>query len=146
MKVQGLLKNGPASVPGIVRFSQWLGALSALWLLTGCGTTKAVSESEGQGTRRTYHATYQTIWTASRSAVAINDLRVIKLDREGGTILAKRGVNMMTFGEHVGVWVKSLGPELTSVEVVSRHVGPPVLPHQGVEEPILDDIATMLDQ
>jgi hypothetical protein len=121
-------------------------ALLAVWIVAGCGTTKQVAASEGKGTRRTFRASYETTWMASRGAVANNELRAFKIDREGGLILAKRGIGMTTFGEHVGVWVHPLGPQLTSVEVVSRHVGPPVLPDQGVEQPILDDIATMLDQ
>src|SRR5579884_6043 len=129
---------------GAIRISHLLCALGLVLVLSGCGTTNSVAKSEGKGIRRTYRVGYETAWMATRGAIANNDLRVIKLDRKSGTILAKRGIGMTTFGEHVGVWVRYVGPDLTSVEVVGRHVGPPVLPGQNPQQPILDDISTML--
>ncbi|HWF17819.1 MAG TPA: hypothetical protein VG754_01045 [Verrucomicrobiae bacterium] len=131
-------------LPG--RITGLLFVLLAAGFVAGCTSAKTVAKSEGQGARRTFHVSYETAWMASRGAIADNDLRVIDLDRRKGSILAKRDIGMTTFGENVGVWVRRVAPELTSIEVVSRHVGPPVLPGQGLEKPILDNIATMLDE
>lgn len=133
-------------ISGAIRISHVLCAMGLVWALSGCGTTKSVAKSEGKGIRRTYRVGFEAAWTASQGAIDNNDLRVIKLDRRNGTILAKRGMGITTFGEHVGIWVRYIGPDLTSVEVISRGVGPPVLPGQSRQQPILDDISTMLDE
>lgn len=96
--------------------------------------------------RYVFRSPYETVWTASRGAVSINDLRVVDLNRHTGFILAKHDIGMTTFGENVAVWIHPIATNVTSVEVVSRHAGPAFWPGWDLEKPILDDIATMLDE
>jgi hypothetical protein len=115
------------------------------WLFGGCATAKKVADSEGKGTRRVFKTSYDTAWMASKGAVSYRDLRVLDLDRKGGSILAKRDVNILSFGMDVGVWIRPVTTNETSIEVYCERIWGPGLP-PNLEKPLLDTIATLLDQ
>jgi hypothetical protein len=109
--------------------------------VTGCSSPKSVSNLEGKGTRQTFDQPYDVVWRAAVDGTQQGDLAVLNADRARGYITARRGVQPHTFGENVGVWVKSLDPSHTQVEVVSRQSGPPVAWLKNWEHEILRAIA-----
>src|ERR671915_16913 len=89
-------------------------------LAIGCSSPRTVSNLEGRGTKQAFDHSYDTVWRAAVDAAQQGELQVLNADRERGFISARRGVQVETFGENVGIWVRSLGPARTQVEVASR--------------------------
>jgi hypothetical protein len=113
-------------------------------LISGCSTTQSVSRMEGRGTKQTFNAPFDAVWRAAIDAAQQDDLTVVQADRERGYISAKRGVRPHTFGENVAIWTRSLSPNSTEIEVVSRQAGPPVVWLKNWEHEILRAIAANL--
>jgi hypothetical protein len=110
-------------------------------LAAGCSSPKTVANLEGKGTKQTFNYSYDNVWRAAVDAAQQGELQVINADRERGYISARRGVQVETFGENVGIWVRSLGPAQTQVEVASRQAGPPVMWLKNWENEILRAVA-----
>ena len=119
----------------------FLTGLALAVFLTGCSTPRSVSSLEGKGTKQTFNSSFDNVWRAAVDAAQQGDLQVLNADRERGYISARRTMRVETFGENVGVWVRSLGPAGTEVEVVSRQAGPPVAWMKNWEGEILRSIA-----
>jgi hypothetical protein len=96
------------------------------------------------GTKETFGAPFDAVWRAAVDAAQQGDLEILNADRARGYISARRGVHVQTFGENVGVWVTSLGPSRTQVEVASRQAGPPVMWIKNWENEILRAVAANL--
>ena len=111
---------------------------------TGCSTPTSVGHLEGRGVKQVYDANYDQVWRAAVAAAQTGDLQVLKADKKDGFISAKRGLRPETFGENVAIWVHSVAPGQTQVEVVSRQAGPPVLMFRTWEHRILDAISADL--
>lgn len=118
--------------------------LLGLCFSNGCSTAHSVTKMEGQGTRSIYNASYDRVWAAAVAAAQTGDLYILIADKEKGTISAKRGMTPTTFGENVSIWIRSVSPTQTQVEVVSRQGGPPVFTIKNWEKPLLDAIAANL--
>jgi hypothetical protein len=118
-------------------------AAVAVFAICGCSSTQ-VSHMEGRGTKAVYNAPFDATWRAAVDAAQQGDLTVLNADPNTGYISAKRGVQMNSFGENVGIWVGRLGPAQTSVEVVSRQAGPPVLWVKNWEKRVQQSIAANL--
>lgn len=112
--------------------------------LCGCSTTRSVSQLQGHGNKVIYNAPFDATWRAAVDAAQLGELRVIDANRDTGYISAKRGVQVETFGENVGIWVTREGPNQTGVEVVSRQAGPPVLWLKNWEKEMHQTIAANL--
>lgn len=113
-------------------------------IVCGCSTTSSVEQKQGKGTKQVYRAPFDQVWRASVDAAQIGDLEVLNANREKGYISARRYVRPETFGEVVGVWITRLSPTETTVEVVSRQAGPPVLYLKNWEAEIHRAIAANL--
>jgi hypothetical protein len=118
-----------------------LAGLALAVLITGCSSPRSVSSLEGKGTKQTFNSSFDNVWRAAVDAAQQGDLQVLNADRARGYISARRTMRVETFGENVGVWVRSLGPAGTEVEVVSRQAGPPVAWMKNWEGEILRSIA-----
>jgi hypothetical protein len=121
--------------------SLFVAGLATVLLLTGCSSPKSVSNLAGKGTKQTFDQPFDVVWRAAVDGTQQGDLEILNADRSQGYISARRGVRAHTFGENVGVWVKSLGPSRSEVEVVSRQAGPPVAWLKNWEHEILRAIA-----
>ena len=115
----------------------------AVLLVCGCSSTQ-VSHMEGRGTKAVYNAPFDATWRAAVDAAQQGDLTVLNADPSTGYISAKRGIHVESFGENVGIWVSRLAPTQTSVEVVSRQAGPPVLWVKNWEKRVQQSIAANL--
>jgi len=120
-------------------------ACALILICGGCSTPESVSKLEGKGNRHLFDAAYDPVWHAVLGAVEMNDLRVFDVNRETGHISARRVMGTTTFGENVSIWVRSVTPIETEVEVVSRRTGPPVLPVPSQEKTIIQNVAKILE-
>ena len=143
----GLLMNGVLNEhsqrKGIMKTLISALAAVAIFSVCGCSTTQ-VAQMEGRGTKAVYNAPFETTWRAAVDAAQQGDLTILNADPSTGYISAKRGVHLESFGENVGLWVSRLGPTETSVEVVSRQAGPPVLWVKNWEKRVQQSIAANL--
>ncbi len=122
----------------------YLAGLLVIAFLAGCSTSQQVAQMEGQGKRQVFAAHYAPVWRAAVDAAQSQGLQVRSSDPASGYILACRDIQLNTFGENVGIWVKEISPGQTQVEVLSRQAGPPVLWLKNWEKRILSAIATNL--
>ena len=118
--------------------------LALILIVSGCSSTKSVSQMQGQGVKEVYNASFDAVWRAAVDAAQLGDLRILNADREHGYIAAKRGIRVETFGENVGMWVTRVSPSQTQVEVVSRQAGPPKLVIKNWQKDIFRTIAANL--
>ena len=122
----------------------YLAALMVIAFLAGCSTSKQVAQMEGQGKRQVFAAAYPQVWRAAVDAAQSQGLQVRSSDPATGHIMAGRDIQLNTFGENVGIWVKEISPGQTQVEVLSRQAGPPVLWLKNWEKRIMSAIAANL--
>jgi hypothetical protein len=120
-------------------------AMAAVSLLvSGCATQRQVAQAKGTGARQVYSAPYERVWAAAVDAAQLGELEVQSVDKSSGYIAARRGMQLETFGENVGVWITRLGPNETEVEVKSRQAGPPRFWLKNWEDEIHNAIAANL--
>ena len=112
--------------------------------LAGCATKKQVAQMEGQGRRQVFAANYAQTWRAAVDAAQTQGLQVRSSDPATGYISAGCKIQLNTFGENVGIWVKAVATCHTQVEVLSRQAGPPVLWLKSWEKRILSAVAANL--
>ncbi len=119
-------------------------AITAAALLVGCTTHRQTATLVGPGTKRVYTATYDQAWRATLEAMRRSNLAAVTTDRTVGYMEARRNVYPHSRDERVGVWVRSIAPTQTEVEVVDRQAGPPMLAMVDREIQIQNDIALNL--
>jgi len=93
----------------------WIG-LAVVLFLTGCASNRSPG-SQTKASKRVFNAPYNTVWRAAVDAAQQGDLDIVTADRPRGYIGVRSGPASK---ENVGVWVRSLGPSGTEVEVVGR--------------------------
>src|SRR3954451_1994587 len=118
--------------------------LAIALFLTGCATQKQVAGMQGHGTKQVFNAPFDSVWKSTVDAVPQNGLEILNVDRNSGYIAARRTIRVHTFGENVGIWVAPVSPAETSVEVVSRQAGPPVVWLKNWENEVLRSVAANL--
>jgi len=121
-----------------------IGGLALALIVTGCATQHQVAAMQGHGTKQVFNASFDPVWRSTIDAVPQNGLEILNVDRSHGYIAARRTIRVHTFGENVGIWVAPISPVETSVEVVSRQAGPPVLWLKNWEHEILRSVAANL--
>ncbi len=125
------------------RYLMLFGLLSCA-LFTGCVTQQRVAQMEGHGKREVFDAPYDVVWRAAVDAAQAGELNVVTADKARGFIGAKRGPQIETMGENVGVWVTRVSQHETQVEVVSRQAGLPVAWFKNWQNQILNGVAANL--
>jgi hypothetical protein len=129
---------------GVLMKSISILGLALLLGTTGCYTSRYAESGRSHGTKQTFAAPFGAVWRAAVDAAQQGDLAVVSADRERGYIHARRTIQPHTFGENVGVWITSLSPTETTVEVVSRQAGPPVAWVKNWENEVLNAVAANL--
>ncbi len=102
-----------------------ISALFVSLFLISCTTMKAVENAEGTGLKKEFTVNYDTVWNTTVSVIKDLPLTIEKNNKEEGQILARRGASLISWGENVGVFVKKVSKNSTTVEVVSKRVVTP---------------------
>lgn len=110
-------------------------------LLAGCATPSKMAKMEGQGTKRIFPEPYSAVWKSAIEAARHGQLQIESIDETKGYIVSRTPVRMESWGERVGIWVKKIDDSHTSVEVVSRLVGPTDIWKYDWEISVLNNIA-----
>lgn len=98
-----------------------LAALALMLALTGaCATTETIKQTRGDGSKRLYPHDAKAVHAAVLATAKAKDLQIV----EGGTdsLVLSHGVSWRSFGERIAVFIRSISPRLTEVEVVSKPV------------------------
>lgn len=98
----------------------YLLALALLLATTGCYTNRYAQSGRNHATQQTFVAPFDSTWRAAVDAAQMGDLAVVSADRSTGYIHARRTIQPHTFGENVGIWVTSVSPTQTKIEVANR--------------------------
>lgn len=112
--------------------------------LGGCASTETVKQARGQGVSRTYRSGYDAVYQAALAAAKAKELEVIESDRASGRLLLSHGVTWLSWGERIAVFVKSVSPGATEVEIVSKPVMSPLNFPPDWDKILLDQIAVEL--
>lgn len=118
--------------------------LAMLVVVTGCTTLKDAQSAKGTGEFRSYPHSYDRVWGAARQVVDSSKLDLIAADKEGGQILAQKGMSAFSYGENVAVFVEPEGVDSTKVEVVSKRALQTNITAKNWSSYILDKISEML--
>ena len=94
--------------------------LTCIVFIQGCSTLADARKAEGEGTKKTFPASFEKTWNASNTALVKLKLEIASENRDKGYILAQRGISFASYGENVAVFVKKKTPSETQVEVVSK--------------------------
>ena len=113
-------------------------------LIGGCASTETVKEARGQGISRTYPIGYDAVYDAALAAAKAKELEVIESDRASGRLLLSHGVTWLSWGERIAVFVKSVSPRTTDVEIVSKPVLSPLNFPPDWDKILLDQIGAEL--
>jgi hypothetical protein len=91
-----------------------------LTMLAGGASADPVQEPAGEGAKRAYRETYQTVFDATLSAARNKRLALVDVDRGVGVIRLSHGGTLSNWGERVTVFVRPLGGDHTQVEIVNK--------------------------
>lgn len=107
-------------------------AVATAFVVTGCVTTSGILAERGTGTTRCYRASYDTLWPAAQAAVRRVGLVLERANRENGFLVGRsyrppeRPPEEMAVeadqGERVAVVLEVVGPDVWTVEVISRPI------------------------
>jgi len=98
-------------------------ALIAIFLVaslgSGCRTLADAQAAKGTGSFRVYDKPYDAVWNAVIETVKSSGLALVSESKEKGSILAQRGISVVSVGENVAIYVEDAGGK-TRVEVISK--------------------------
>lgn len=109
-------------------------------VLTGCASTETVKEAKGQGVIRAYQHAYEPVYDATLAAAKTRKLEVVENDKTNGRLIFSHGVTLWSWGERIAVFIKSIAPNSTEVEIVSKPVMSPLNFPPDWQKILLDQI------
>ena len=96
--------------------------LIACFFLVGCATTSTVRSARGTGNTEIFNGSYDKVFDAAVGAVRDQAIEILEKDKSTGTILGKKGMGVVTYGERIGVYLYKVDDTHTRVEVISKKV------------------------
>ena len=97
-----------------------LALASSVWC-TGCNTMADAKAAKGAGQARLFDVPTARVWAVLPQVIKEAGLDVVADNRQEGYVLAQRGVNLMTYGENVAIFVQEVRPgPRTRVEIVNK--------------------------
>jgi hypothetical protein len=94
--------------------------LTCIVFIQGCSTLADARKAEGEGTKKTFPASFEKTWNASNTALVKLKLEIASENRDKGYILAQRGMTFLSYGENIAIFLKKQSETQTSVEIVSK--------------------------
>ena len=103
-----------------------LAATVAVMFLVGCASTETVRGSKGEGAKKLYAATFETVYPALLRAAKSEKLEVVSTDKNAGRIDLSHGVTLWSWGERISIFLTKISAKKTEVEIVSKPVLAPL--------------------
>ncbi|MGD8526802.1 MAG: DUF3568 family protein [Thioalkalispiraceae bacterium] len=111
---------------------------------TGCASTETVKLAQGQGTKRVYAYSFDTVYKASLSAAAKHKLDIVESNKETKKIILSHGTTWLSWGEKIAIFFIPQTNTSTEVEIVSKPVMSPLNFPPEWEKILLDQIGEEL--
>ncbi|MBC8751573.1 MULTISPECIES: hypothetical protein [Paraburkholderia] len=120
--------------------------LLMLWaLVSGCTTLADAKLARGTGTTRLYSVTPDIVWRSLPNVVTTAGLDFIDENQSAGYALAQHGINVLSYGENVAIFVEpGRTASTTIVEVVSKRAMATNILATNWEQIILDGLSKVL--
>ncbi len=103
---------------------RWFGVLAAALalslLVAGCASTDTVKKARGEGAKRLYRDDQKVVHAAILAVAKNRNFDVV--ENSPNAVLLSTGLSWRSFGEHIAVFLRTVSPRLTEVEVVSKPV------------------------
>jgi hypothetical protein len=114
-----------------------------LWaLVSGCTTLADAKLARGTGTTRAFPVTPDLIWRTLSDVVASAGLDLVDENESAGYALAQHGINALSYGENVAIFVEQgQTASTTIVEVVSMRAMTTNIFETNWEEIILNGLS-----
>lgn len=87
---------------------------------SGCATISTVEAARGSGPAQIYEYPYDHVYDIAVNSLREQKIKIVEENRETGTILAKKGMSLLSWGEKMAVFVSKINDHETRVEVISR--------------------------
>ena len=92
-------------------------------LIGGCANIQTVKDAKGkEGISRIYQYPYDNVFSAALAAAKSKELDIVEADKQNGQIILSHGVTMLSWGERIAIFIKSLSPNTTEVQIVSKPI------------------------
>lgn len=95
-------------------------AALAIGLVSGCATMGDVMQSKEQGTAEVYPVTFDQAWTISMTVLRWEGADAIEEHRDERYMLTSSGINLVSYGAVMGVWVDPQPDGRMKVTVVTK--------------------------
>lgn len=96
--------------------------LFVLMSICACASTQTVRDAKGSGESRIFSDSYEQVFDAAVEAMRDQAIEILEKDKATGTILGKKGMGVVTYGERVAVYIYKVDDDHTKVEVISKKV------------------------
>lgn len=103
-----------------------MGALAALvvaapaMFLAGCASTDTVKKARGEGSKRLYREDQKVVHAAVLAVARERQFTVV--ENTPASLAFSTGLSWRSFGENIAVFLRTISPRLTEVEVISKPV------------------------
>ena len=94
--------------------------LAMVLMLSSCSTMKDTVAAKGSGTKMTVLKSFDEVWDGIKDIIAISELGIKSEKKEDGIILATQDMTMLSYGQHVAIFVKKISKTKTEIEIVSK--------------------------
>jgi len=118
--------------------------LALFALFSGCNSIESVKSTRGTGKTVAYAVDFKTAWAALPPAIKAVGLEVAEVNEGGRTITAESGMNLLSYGSRVAIFVEETGPKATRVEVVSKRVIATNITAKDWTEPLFTELGKRL--
>ena len=112
--------------------------------LSGCSTLADAKAGKGTGISQSYPVAADRVWQVLPAAVKQAGIDYVADNKAEGYALAQRGLSAFSYGENVAIFVDSVQPQVTKVEVVSKKALATTIFATDWAKPILDKIAELI--
>ncbi|RPI73633.1 MAG: hypothetical protein EHM47_05760, partial [Ignavibacteriales bacterium] len=94
--------------------------LVTLLTLSGCASMSDVLQSKNEGTVNVYPVNEEEAWKIAMTVLRWEDAETIEEHRDEHYMLTTTGVNLVSAGTLIGVWVEPVNENDTKVTVVTK--------------------------
>ena len=119
-------------------------SLCVTGFLSGCSTLADAKAGKGTGISQSYPVAVDRVWQVLPAAVKLAGIDYVTDNKAEGFALAQRGLTAFSYGENVAIFVDSVQPQVTKVEVVSKKALATTIFATDWAKPILDKIAELI--
>lgn len=91
-----------------------------LGMLSGCATMSDVVQSKDQGTSQVYPVTFDQAWTIAMTVLRWEGADAIEEHKDQRYMLTSSGINLVSYGTVMGVWIDPMPDGQMKVTVVTK--------------------------